>query len=211
MIKSPSYAEITESLRQTYAATATHRDSAAIEPWKRVERESFLSLLQQEGKKTLLEIGPGPGHTSRYFQDKGLDVMCIDLSSAMVALCREKGLTAKTMDVLALDFLPGFFDAVFTLNTLLHIPKRHLPRALTNIRTVLKPNGLFYLGVYGGIDFERIWEDDPLEPKRFFSFHTDEQLRKRVSDTFTVLAFKAIPHNGQDAPLHFQSLVLRRH
>ncbi len=210
MTKSPDDVEITANLRQTYDNSATHRDNAEIEPWKRAERDHYLSLCQQRGAKTLLEIGAGPGHTSRYFQDNGLEVICIDLSPAMVALCREKGLMAQTMDVLALDFPPASFDAIFTLNSLLHIPKRRLPLALGNIHTVLKPDGLFYLGVYGGYDSEEIWEDDPLEPKRFFSFHTDEHLQQAVSDTFDILMFKCIPFREPDSPIHFQSLVLRR-
>ncbi len=173
-------------------------------------RDHFLRLLQQEGKSTLLEIGAGPGHYSRYFQDNGLDVVCIDLSPAMVALCRAKGLTAHAMDVLVLDFPPASVDAVFALNSLLHIPKRHLPQALGNIHAVLKPDGLFYLGVYGGYESEGVRDDDPLEPKRFFSFHTDEQLQQAVSVNFDILQFERIAFREPDAPLHFQSLVLRR-
>ena len=210
MTKSPNHAEITDSLRQAYDNSAAQRDSAEIEAWKIAERDHFLSQLQQEAKKTLLEIGAGPGHDSRYFQDNGLEVSCIDLSPAMVALCREKGLTAYTMDVLALDFPPSSFDAIFSRNSLLHIPKRHLPRALANIHAVLKPDGLFHLGVYGGSDSEHIFEDDPIEPKRFFSFYTDEQLQRIVSDCFDILAFKRIPLQEPDALIHFQSLVLRR-
>ena len=202
--------ELAASLRRTYDNSAKDRDSSGVEPWKAAERDYFLRLLQQDGKLTLLEIGAGPGHYSRYFQDEGLDVTCIDLSPGMVALCREKGLKAQVMDVLALDFPPASFDAAFALNSLLHIPKRHLPRALNNIHAVLKPDGLFYLGVYGGYDSEQIWEDDPLEPKRFFSFHSDEQLQQTVSEAFDILSFKSIPFREPGAPIHFQSLVLRQ-
>ena len=207
---SPNHTEIIDSLRLAYDNSAMQRDSAEVEPWKIAERDHFLNFCLREGKKTLLEIGAGPGHTSRYFQDNGLEVVCIDLSPSMIALCRKKGLTAHTMDVLALDFPPNSFDAVFAFNSLLHIPKRHLPQVLDNIRSALKPDGLFYLGVYGGYDSERIWEDDPLEPKRFFSFHSDDQIQQAVSDAFDILQFKRIPFPESDTPLHFQSLVLRR-
>jgi SAM-dependent methyltransferase len=205
----PSHAEISDSLRRAYDNSADQRERAAAEPWKVAERVRFLDMCLQEGKKRLLEIGAGPGHSSRYFQDNGLDVVCIDLSPGMVALCREKGLTAKTMDVLALDFPPASFDAIFALNSLLHLPKRHLPQALANIRAVLKPEGLFFLGVYGGPNSERIWEDDPLEPKRFFSFYSDDRLQQVVGQFFDILAFKRIFFPDEDA-IHFQLLLLRR-
>ena len=66
MTQPPDRAEIADNLRRTYDNSAGQRDSAKIEPWKAVERDFFLSMLQQEGAKTLLEIGAGPGHTGRY-------------------------------------------------------------------------------------------------------------------------------------------------
>ncbi len=56
-----------------------------------------------------------------------------------------------------------------------------------------------------------MWEDDPYEPKRFFSFHTDERLREIVADSFDVLSFRRIAFAVARAEgLHFQSLFLRR-
>jgi SAM-dependent methyltransferase len=134
-------------------------------------------------------------------------VTCIDLSPEMVRLCRQKGLNAQVMDVIDLDFSDHSFDAVYALNSLLHVPKNELPTVLQNIRRVLHPNGLFFMGVYGGHDFEGSLENDSYEPKRFFSFHSDEKLKQVVTETFTLLSFKQI--NSRDGELHFQSLILR--
>jgi hypothetical protein len=72
----------------------------------------------------------------------------------------------------------------------------------------VKPAGIFYLGVYGGYDFEGIWEEDRYEPKRFFSMRTDQHLQELVSQHFQLLAFKSIEvDNGHS---HFQSLILRK-
>ncbi len=49
---------------------------------------------------------------------------------------------------------------------------------------------------------------DPYEPKRFFSFHTDEHLQRLLKQDFHVHTFRRIPHGW--AGLHFQSVVLRR-
>ena len=72
----------------------------------------------------------------------------------------------------------------------------------------MKPDGLFYMGVYGKEDFEGVWELDEYVPKRFFSFYTDEIIQKVVSDYFEIVYFKAVPL-GDDAR-HFQSMILRR-
>jgi len=65
------------------------------------------------------------------------------------------------------------------------------------------------LGVYGSDEeFEGIWEQDAYNPKRFFSFHTDENIQRITSELFELLYFKRIPM-GADRP-HFQSLILEK-
>jgi ubiquinone/menaquinone biosynthesis C-methylase UbiE len=112
------------------------------------------------------------------------------------------------MDMMNLDFPDHSFDAVYALNSLLHLSKKELPTVLQNIRRVLKENGLFFLGVYGGYDFEGIQETDSYIPKRFFSFHSDEGLKQVVTKSFKLLSFKRI--TSGDGDLHFQSLILRK-
>jgi SAM-dependent methyltransferase len=164
--------------------------------------------LKREQNESLLEVGAGHGRDSQFFQEHGVAVTCIDLSPEMVRLCRQKGLNAYRMDMIDLDFPDESFDAVYSLNSLLHLQKTELPIVLQNIRRVLENNGLFFLGLYGGIDFEGIWEKDSYDPKRFFSFHSDEGLEQVVAQHFKVLSFKQILPGDEN--LHFQSLLLRK-
>ena len=208
-MSSSMYHKVITNLRQSYDRTAKERDQRGIASWKIEERAHFLALLNQEGKRDLLEIGAGPGQHGKFFQDNGLSVVCIDLSPEMVRLCRAKGLTAHVMDFLNLDFPEHSFDAMYALNCLLHVPKKDLPKVLQALRALLQPAGLFYLGLYGGKDYEGVFPDDHHEPRRFFSFHTDEQIRQVVMEFFELLTFKAIRPEGDDE-FHFQSLILRR-
>ena len=208
MDDSEMYNDVIARLRESYNRNASERNQYSIEDWKVEERQHFLSLLQQEGKERLLEIGAGPGRDSQFFHNNELDVTCTDLSSEMVALCRAKGLNAYVMDFLSLDFPAESFEAVYALNCLLHVPKKDLGRVLETIKRLMKPDGLFYMGVYGKEDFEGVWELDEYVPKRFFSFYTDEVIQKVVSDYFEVVYFKAVPL--EDDERHFQSMILRR-
>ena len=195
-------------LIKAYNQQAEERNKGGIQEWKVVERAYFLSLLQQEDKHALLEIGAGHGRDSLFFQEQGYKVIGIDLSSAMVSLCRQKGITAFVMDMVELGFTGNSFDAVYALNSFLHLPKSQFPLALENVRAVLQPAGLFYLGLYGGFDFEGIWEDDFYTPKRFFSLHTDENLRQTLSKVFEILYFRSIEFDKDQRP--FQSVILRK-
>lgn len=197
------------ALRRAYAARVAERQGAVKQPWKLAARAAFLERLQAAGARTLFEIGAGPGDDALYFQERGLDVLATDLTPEHVAACRQKGLRALVMDVCDLQLNGERFDAAYSLNTLLHLPKKEFPLALENIRGALAPGGLFYLGLYGGRDDEGIYEDDSYEPKRFFSFFSDKALQVAVAPYFDLLSFEPIDLNEED-DLHFQSVVLQK-
>lgn len=205
-----NYEDVTELLRGAYETSAAQRDKTPKDPWKLHEREEFLARLNTEGKTRLLEVGAGTGHDSLFFQDAGLDVVATDLTPAMVELCRAKGLDARAADFMNLSFRTGSFDAVWALNCLLHVPNASLPRVLLSIRDVLVEGGLFFLGLYGGEQFEGIKEDDWHEPPRFFCFRTDEEVTSAVSEVFEIVEFHVNAPAADDTRNHFQSLTLRK-
>jgi SAM-dependent methyltransferase len=203
------YEQVIASLRLAYnEEKARWRDQRVKEDWKIAERQHFLTLLKQEHSQTLLEVGAGTGVDSLFFQSSGLRVICTDLAPAMVRCCREKGLEAYTMDFLHLDFPPASFDALYALNCLLHVPTGDLPAVLHRLRDLLRPGGLFFLGVYGGSEEEGVDATDQHIPPRFFARHTDDALREVTGRFFEVVSFKTIPLAKQH--WHFQSLILRR-
>lgn len=203
-----TYDEITKSLKRAYDASAADRNSGRISPWKVQERALFLAELKQQNKTRLLELGSGPGRDGKFFEENGLSVVCTDLSSEMVSLCRDKGLEAHTVDFLSIDFPQNSFDAVFALNSLLHVPKASIETVLKRIDGLLQPKGLFYMGVYGGQDSEGIWFEDSQEPKRFFAYYRDDQIIELVSKIFELVSFRRIDID-RPGGLHFQSMTYR--
>ena len=105
--------QIKAHLIEAYNRQAEQRNKGGIQAWKVAERATFLSMLQQENKQILLEIGTGHGRDSLFFQKQGFKVTGIDISSTMVSLCRQKGITAFVMDMAELGFENNSFDAVY--------------------------------------------------------------------------------------------------
>jgi len=200
--------DVTRILRDAYDRRVKDRDARPAPAWETAERDAFLILLQQEQKNTLLELGAATGSDAAVFKTHGFDVVCVDLSPQMVERCQAKGLVAHVMDVADLRFPSSSFDAVYAMNCLVHVPKSQLPEVLAGVSRVLRPDGLFYLGLYGGREFEGIWDSDYYEPKRFFSHYPDEDLRGVIVKFFDLHSFRRIPHGWNG--LHFQSLVLRK-
>lgn len=203
------YQEVIQSLRVAYDRKVDERAHKSLALWKIEERAHFMQLLQQEGKQTLLEIGAGSGQDSLFFQEHGFTVTCTDLSPEMVKYCQSQGLNAQVMDFANLDFPPESFDAVYARNCLLHVPKQDFSGILQNIHKLLRPNGLFFLGQYGGVDEEGVWEGDHYEPKRFFARYLDQPIKDIVTTIFELVSFK--PIKVDDGTMgHFQSMILRK-
>jgi len=198
--------DVLDALRTAYDGGAATRDRREKASWKLAERAAFLERLRGQGSRRLLELGAGTGHDSAYFQEHGLDVVAVDLSPQMVARCRAKGLDARVMDFLHLDFPPESFDAAYAINCLLHVPDGDLPAVLAAIRGLLRPGGLFFLGVYGGREHAGTLDDDDHDPPRFFAFRTDEAIQRYAARSFDIVDFHVVAPDG----LHFQSLTLRR-
>ena len=198
------YDDVVADLRASYDGAVADRDAMVRQQFKLDERAVFLDRLLVAEAGSLLEIGAGTGQDSVFFRDAGLDVTAVDLSPEMVRRCQEKGLNAAVRDLKHLDFKPGSFDAVYTMNLLLHVPNDDLEDALLAIRTVLKPGGLLFVGLWGGEPGEGVLPQDRQEPKRFFSFRSDEQLIAYAGRVFEILDF----HHVEDDGLRFQSMTL---
>ena len=133
-----------------------------------------------------------------------------DLSSAMVKKCKEKNIQAYEMDFYNLSDLNEKFDCVWAMNTLLHVPKADLDNVLNEIRKVLNPNALFYMGVYGGVDFEKDYvKAEVSKTPRFFSYYSQDNLKAILKNHFQIVSFEqyeVTKKNGNDI---FQSIVMR--
>jgi ubiquinone/menaquinone biosynthesis C-methylase UbiE len=106
-----------------------------------------------EGSK-LLELGCGPGGlwgSNRKRVPASWQITLTDFSPGMLQEARkllgEERFAYEVADAQELPFADASFDAVIANHMLYHIPD--LPRALGEIRRVLKPSGHFYATTFG--------------------------------------------------------------
>ena len=133
--------------------------------------------------------------------------MAVDNTPAMVELTAEKGVPAQVLDCYDLDEINEHFDAVYTMNCLLHIPKQDFDRVLGLISKRLNENGLMYLGIWGDENFEGIWEKDIYEPKRFFSFWKTEALLEVLQRFFRLEYYRRLEPRENRV---FNSVIVRK-
>lgn len=192
----------------SYNKNSQYRDNNRIADWKKDEVNYFIKKMNELKINNILDLGAGSGIFGKYFEDKEFNVKCIDISEGMINLCLNRGLDAKVMDFYDMTFENNSFEAIWSMNTLLHVPKKSLKIILKEIKRVLKDDGIFYMGLYGGRSSEGIWENDFYEPHRYFSFYEDEEIKEIISEIFEIDEFKS--RYGIRDGFSFQSMILKK-
>jgi SAM-dependent methyltransferase len=114
--------------------------------------DSLLDAVGARSSQRALDLCCGHGNVSGALVSRGCHVVGVDFSPAMLSLARERVPAATLMEADAqhLPFGDAEFDVVVSNFGMLHIPDQ--PRALSEVRRVLRPDGRFAMTVWCGPD-----------------------------------------------------------
>ena len=103
-----------------------------------------------------LDLGCGAGRDLLAFRQRQVNAVGLDASSELAAIAAHfSGCPVALSDMERIPFAEGSFDAVWASASLLHISRGNLEQALSGVRRVLKPGGLFFSSVKRGEGMER--------------------------------------------------------
>ena len=184
-----NYREETLASYEKHAAYFFQYFKGLLDLERRYEFKKFLQLIS--GKK-ILDCGCGGGDHSLYFQQQGLDVTGIDISPAMIALCKNKGVQAFLMDMESLTFGSNSFDGIWAVTSVLHVPKKNVPKVATEFYRVLRDSGILFLCLKEG-DCERFLPDkNDATTGRFFAFWKEEEICSIFSRYFEIIESRKV-------------------
>lgn len=197
--------EHADTLRRAYDSDAPRRDTNVFDGWRASVLDDFLARLRPGS--SVLELGCGAGQGARYVADQGFVVAAMDLSPANVNLAQARGIDARVGDFTDPKFFVGEFDALFAMNSILHVKKDLLQGVLKVLRRSLRTGGLALIVVWGGENQEGPFEDEWTDPPRFFAIYSDEAFAALETPGFTK-TFVEYRHGDVEGKLHPQVLVL---
>jgi SAM-dependent methyltransferase len=167
--------DVTRDLRSYYEAEARLRVRAALSEQRIALIEDFITLLQSENRRSVVDFGAGPGHDGERFVGAGHTYVGVDLAHGNALLAAERNVTVVQAHLAALPFKSDSFEAGWSMSTLMHFPETEVPAAMRAMSETLQPGAPFLVGVWGGDDGDVISDSGIEGHRRFFSLRSHEQ------------------------------------
>lgn len=153
-------------------------DQETVEFWDNFPKDTIKEFVSRLNGKKILDLGSGPGRDAMLLKAEELEVICLDASSEMVKRTKDLGFESVLADMRKLDFPEKSFDGVWAFTSLLHISKDEASKVISKIYKLLKPNGVFLVGMIEG-EFEGDVEQESMPgAKRYFRFYSERELRE---------------------------------
>jgi SAM-dependent methyltransferase len=188
----------TNSTIATYDQYAQIYDQEVIDFWANFPEafiDKYISLLP--GKR-VLNLGSGSGRDALLLRDRGLEVVCLDASKAMVEITNNLGFESHLATFAELGFPKESFDGIWAYTSLIHIPKDEAKEVIKNIRTLLKPDGVFAIGVIQGETASMVERKTMPGAARYFKNYTSEELKAFIEPLGFTFQYEQNyqPHNS---------------
>ena len=134
-------------------------------------QDKFLQLLPESA--SILDFGCGSGRDTKYFLEKGYQVVATDGSAELCRLAGNfTGIKVKEMLFQELDEI-GVYDGIWACSSILHLPKQELLPVIRKMCIALKDNGVIYTSFkYSNFEGER--------NGRYFTDFTEDTFREFI-------------------------------
>ena len=164
-------------------------NSATGQMYDKLEKKAFDSLIgNHNDSKQLLEIGCGTGHWSRFFSEKGFEVMGIDISEKMVKTANKKNIPHchfQVADGQNLSFSDNSFDVAAAIATLEF--SENLERIITEMARCVKSEGKLLFGVLNSLStYNRKKQNNPNSVYAYGKLFSPQQLKNLLESFGTV-------------------------
>ncbi len=176
---------IEEDLKAYYAHEIKDRGGRELGDERTARVAEFISHLRTTRAQAVLEVGCGAGRDGLALVGSGCAYTGVDLSPVAVQTCRDQGLAAVEGTATDLPFASDFFDAAWSMSTLMHLPGDGFSRAIQELRRVVRSGGTIDIGVWGNTT-NRQWTSPD---GRYFNHRSDDQLQDELQALGDLVSF----------------------
>lgn len=165
-------------LRSYYEREAELQTRTELRGFRVGVREEFVRLLSSEQRRSVIDLGSGPGLDGAGFAEAGIHYVGLDLARGNGVLAARSGLSVVQGSIARPPFRPRCFDAGWSMSTFMHVPADEAGEVAAALVDPLRPGAPLLVGLWGGIDRDEI-DDTRIEgERRLFSLRSVEHNRR---------------------------------
>jgi SAM-dependent methyltransferase len=170
-----------KSIEKTYDAVAKeYSEKFSSEHEKKPKDQEILRRFSTKigDKQPVWDFGCGPGQTTRYLKDLGIEISGLDLSGEVIKQARNNhpDLHFRRGNILDLEFDDDALAGIVAFYAIVHFTEEQVAIACREVFRVLKPGGIFLLTFHIGDE----------------SIHIEEFLGKTVDMDFMLFPISLI-------------------
>jgi SAM-dependent methyltransferase len=190
-------------------------------PWNILEPPEIFEKMIKSGKIKpckAVDLGCGAGNYAVWLARNGFDVTGIDISESAIGHANDLAIRMEvSCRFVAADLLgnlkefQGYFDFDYDWEVLHHIFPDDREPYLNNVRSILKPNAMYYSICFSDQDpdfgGEGKYRKTPLGTNLYFS--SEDELRKLFDPLFDILELKTVEIQGKYNPHLVNAALLK--
>jgi len=145
--------------------------------------DEFLQHLSMSD--VVLDIGCGTGRDAGFIQDKGFKVIGFDMSKKMLNIAKKNypKVDFRLSDMRKLGLSAKSANGIVASCSLIHLPKKDVPKVLRQFHKLLKSDGVLYIGLQSGKSQETLI-NEPFKPeeKLFINVMSVSEIKRLLKD-----------------------------
>jgi SAM-dependent methyltransferase len=197
---------IRRELRTFYEAEAAAASRGPATARRVQAAAAFASFLAADGRRSVLDVGSGPGTDAATFENSGLVYVGIDLALGNAAIARDRGHTVLAASLFDPPFRAASFDAGWSMSTLMHVPVAEFDTAMSQVLVPLRAEAPLAVGMWGGPEREFRTEPRPDGTRRLFSLRSADHNRELLAAHASVERWEVWDVGPDEWEYHFAVL-----
>ena len=167
----------------------------------------FCEILESANAK-ILEIGCGPGNTTKYLLSKqpNLRIEGIDIAPKMVELAKINNPSAhfKVMDIRKLNEFNTKFDAIMCGFCIPYLSENDCSKLINDSKNILTKRGILYISFVEGDQNKSGFQSGSTGDRVYFYYHSLENLKKKLfENTFELIKLFNVKYpKGENYEVH---------
>lgn len=162
-----------DTVENTYDTLAKeYAETFSGEHEKKPKDQEMLRRFSREigGRRPVWDFGCGPGQTTQYLKDLGIEISGLDLSEKLLEQARtmHPEIPFRKGNILDLEFANDSIAGVVAFYAIIHFTEEQVERAFREVFRVLQPGGIFLVTYHIGEE----------------TIHLEEFLGKRIDIDF---------------------------